>query len=988
MFKNEEDIRAKLLMPFIENLGFEMSEISLEKSFSIRLGKNKHLVRGRSDILCHINGKNLFVVELKKDSLTISQEDIDQGISYARLLDNIAPFTIVSNGSETKVFDSVTKKELTGTNISEQSDFWRNDCTLSTDEDLRIRYTALKSFVSFSDSNLKIFCEAQVKDRMSPIVGNIEDSSSKFIKDLHVKRKILHDIFDKFIQKEASVFGIVGNAGVGKTSSMCSLALKSLQNNFVFFYNAALINKSPLHYISQDLNLFFSGKNDSEIVLKKLNEFGRTLNKKIIIFIDAIDENINANFSQEISEIAFVSSKLEYIKFCISCKLNIWNKFLYINDTKTHLYEELLKIHNTVSELDNNPGYFLKDFNNEEISDIIPLYQRAFGFKGQISESIIKELKNGFLLRIFSEVYSNKQVPEQINDIELIKTYIIRSFEKTNIELQTGLRILSKIGKILIHQRFNERSRIFKEDSIDIDILLEELNFSLDKNLPEDLFTRNILLKSYSDDSLMVSFYYSKIRDFIICNNTFKLRKLDSQEFYDILDSFYINHIGQSAIDFYIENASSSQLDAFKKFKKDKAQTYVINYSMFLDKNFHAFKKEFDPNTDGEIGIILPRDLVKTDGYSLFPLKDSKDHKVQLESFEKVHTSSFDYYKSLFFQRGAKTFYSSNASLMSPNQDQIVEKNIFKRLKKIVEKGKLNEYCSNILLIEKVVTILYFYYKKLDYHYNVEDYYLPRYDLIYPIDLNELRERIYTFRAKHYFKRQKVERSLVDKKVADAVKMQVDIPKLNVTGDFPPFEELFKIVNILLSKGFRKIEEKDYLPFPDKSLKEVKTFFAQKRGTKFDERRNFQYSDIQAKKYISQFFKNIENAYREIIEYNFPTFANEFPFLRTYPHEYFFYIRESDVQRWWFYGYRSSLNGEVNVNFRNVTSSSYEETRKGDGISIIRGFSFTKILYNDYYSTMQTIDKIRASKVDEFCVVRSWLYKILKDDIKMVFKEN
>jgi type I site-specific restriction endonuclease len=147
---NEEEIRSKLLLPYLNDLGFDLSEILLEKSFTIRLGKSKHPIKGRSDILCKRNGKNLFIIELKNDSISINQEDIEQGISYARLLtDNIAPFTIITNGKTTRIFDSISREELTGTEIFKQSSYWQNGCTLSTDIDLQIRYEALKNFVGF-----------------------------------------------------------------------------------------------------------------------------------------------------------------------------------------------------------------------------------------------------------------------------------------------------------------------------------------------------------------------------------------------------------------------------------------------------------------------------------------------------------------------------------------------------------------------------------------------------------------------------------------------------------------------------------------------------------------------------------------------------------------------------------------------------------------------------------------------------------------------
>src|SRR6218665_520216 len=258
---NEEEIRGKLILPFLKDLGFDDSEISLERSFSIRLGKTEKTIRGRSDILCRRNGKNLFIIELKKDSITITEEDIAQGISYARLLcDNIAPFTIISNGQTTKIFDTISRVELTGTRIAEQSAFWRNDCTLSASEDLNIRYLALKNFISFSDENLKQFCLDQVKGRMGTIIGAYNDPSVKYSNELHRKRVKLQDEFMNFVKTDKSVFGVSGPAGVGKTSTMCALALQYTESHFVFFYNGSLMRTSPLELISQDLNGVFSNK--------------------------------------------------------------------------------------------------------------------------------------------------------------------------------------------------------------------------------------------------------------------------------------------------------------------------------------------------------------------------------------------------------------------------------------------------------------------------------------------------------------------------------------------------------------------------------------------------------------------------------------------------------------------------------------------------------------------------------------------------------
>jgi len=979
---NEEEIRGKLLLPFLKDLGFDLSEISLEETFSIRLGKSKHTVKGRSDILCKRNGKNLFIIEVKNDSISIDQEDIEQGISYARLLtDNIAPFTIITNGKTTRIFDSISREELTGSNISKQSSFWLNDSALSTDIDLRIRYEALKHFVSFSPEHLKRFCEDQVRDRMGQIIGNIDNPYAKFVKELYVQRQELQSNFNDFLSSNSSMFGIVGSAGVGKTSAICSLALQKLETEFVFFYNAAIINKSPLEHIAQDLNIVFSSRSESDIVLKKLDELGKLLNKSVLIFIDAIDENIDSHLAIELSEMALSVRNLEKVKICISCKSNIWSNVLKKNDTPTHLFEELSKSHPAIFSLNNCPGFLLEDFNDEEVSRIIPIYKKSFGFKGEISESISKALRNGFFLRIFSEVYSQREIPQKINDKDLIRKYIKQSLEKTDIGFLGGLRILSKIGEAFIGHKYSSWEA-YKDEGLEVEGLIEKLGLSLEETIPEGLFARNILIRSDKEDSYNISFYYSKIRDYVICFHSYKLDKLNDNEFYDSLETFYENHIGQSAISFYIENARDGHKKTLVKFKIDKSLNYVNSYNDYLERHFKTFKNRFDPQTEGEIGIFLPEDLLHKDGYALFPLDSSSTNKIEHGKFGSFFSDSYD--KNIFFQKGINTIHSNNKSLLTGRQSITVQKDVFKQLKEIVRKGRLSVYSSDILLLEQVSTILYYYSKELGYNFELKDFYLPRFNLIYPISLKKLRSQIYKFRVTEYYKRQyNLDPKLRAQKIDEAIKENLDIPKLNITGDFPPFEELFKIVEILLNKGYDEILE-HHLPCPDISISETKALYD--KNANLQKIRPLQFSRGQAKLYIESFFKHFESCYKEFVEYCFPTFKERFPFFMTMPHEYFIYLKDLDALKWGELGYRPSKSGEVRINFKEFISS--DEAFANEETKILYGFSLGKIIHNDHYNLIKTIDKINTPKIDEFCVLRSWVYKFLNDDMKMLFKEN
>lgn len=976
---NEEDIRGKLLLPYLQDLGIDISEIFLEHSFTVRLGKKNHAT-GRADILCKRNNRNLFVIELKNDSIEINQDVIDQGISYARLLlDDIAPFTIISNGRTTKIFDSITKKELSG-NIENQSSFFANGYNLSADENIRLRYEGLKHFISLSSDNLKIFCESQLYERMGPIIGNIDSPYSKFVKELYVHRDELQLAFASFLNSTESIFGLVGNAGVGKTNTICSLALQNLENSFVLFYNAAII-KSPLECVAQDLNITFSSRSEPDVVLKKLNEIGRSANKTVLIFIDALDESTNSGIAVELSEIALIAKNLEKVKIVVSCKSNIWNSILKINNTPTHLHEVLKKSHSTISDLDNCPGYQLKDFTDKELEEIIPLYQKTFKFKGEISDTLFKELRNGFFLKIFSEVYSNKNIPDKISDKELIQKYLKQSLNETTLGYLRGSRTLAEIGKIIFNYKYDSWAA-FKDEGIDVKYIHDKLNLSFDETISEDLFTKNILIKSNNGNSYNISFYYSKIRDYVICFQSYILDKLSNDNFYKVLPDFYQNHISKSALDFYIENASSNHLYTLSEFKKDQALKYVKGYDKYLNKNFKKFKEKFEPETKGKIGIYLPKDIIRDDGYSLFRLPNDSNYRIAFENFKDFDNSGWD----LWFEKGIKSLHGSNFSLMAKDQKTVIKKNIFKQLKEILEKGKVNTYLSDILLLESLSVILYFYHKKLDFEITVNDYYLPRFNNIYPIDLTSLKLKIDKFKLREHFKYHPVGQMQIDEMVEKAIVEKHDIPEYNWTGDAPPIRELGKIVDLLLERGYSEITD-HYLPLPDISIEEAKSFYEQNRKDNWHIIRSAQYTETQTQLYIKDFFKHLEKCYKIFVEDCFPTFKDKFHFYSTMPHDYLFYMKESNVHKWGVYGYRKSKTGNLDIIFKDLKYE--DEAFKIEGIKSLRGFSLDSILrINDYHKyPVKTVDKHNTSDVDEHCVIRNWIYKLLERDMAKLFKK-
>src|SRR5437588_363866 len=106
---NEEDAKIKIVVTFLQSLGFDISELFYEKSFQLHPGrftyridtlKQMRTAQPRLDILVTRGGQNLFVVEVKGPDIALDTDDIEQAVSYARLVHPIAPLCLITNGQD------------------------------------------------------------------------------------------------------------------------------------------------------------------------------------------------------------------------------------------------------------------------------------------------------------------------------------------------------------------------------------------------------------------------------------------------------------------------------------------------------------------------------------------------------------------------------------------------------------------------------------------------------------------------------------------------------------------------------------------------------------------------------------------------------------------------------------------------------------------------------------------------------------------------
>lgn len=110
---NEEEVKIKVVIPWLESLGYKTTWMEFEKTIEVSQGKKKKFIF--ADIVVYTDKKKqtpIIVVDTKSPKEILSKNDRDQVISYARLLDRIAPFSVLANGINVQVFKSLDKSRI------------------------------------------------------------------------------------------------------------------------------------------------------------------------------------------------------------------------------------------------------------------------------------------------------------------------------------------------------------------------------------------------------------------------------------------------------------------------------------------------------------------------------------------------------------------------------------------------------------------------------------------------------------------------------------------------------------------------------------------------------------------------------------------------------------------------------------------------------------------------------------------------------------
>ena len=98
---SEDDCAENIVIPFFQRLGYEKNQIGRKVSIT---GTSGRKFKKQADIVVYINDRPALVIETKKIQHRLIEEDVNQVLSYAQLIEPPAPIAILTNGRDWEVY--------------------------------------------------------------------------------------------------------------------------------------------------------------------------------------------------------------------------------------------------------------------------------------------------------------------------------------------------------------------------------------------------------------------------------------------------------------------------------------------------------------------------------------------------------------------------------------------------------------------------------------------------------------------------------------------------------------------------------------------------------------------------------------------------------------------------------------------------------------------------------------------------------------------
>lgn len=638
--RTEADVDVRVVYPYLQALGVQPDQVRAQHTFSIRLGRNIYRIdsgaprgadggvaSGRLDYLVvNADHEPLFLVELKGPDEELTEDDRDQGVSYARLVHPIAPLVLVTNGRESRIYDTVTKELLSAPN---HAALVRTGGRLTVDDDLRLRAEALEHFVGYSTENVAAFSRVQQAARMTLVLG--EAGRGKYIPELYQPRKAARDAFQAFLGSTSHIFVLGAPSGFGKTNEMCALAAEGGREHIALFFNGSELHGSFAETLVAEFEWFFSQALTAPQLCRRLAQLARASGHPVLIFVDAIDEALDVDaFARELSDFAtHLESLGGAVRVIVSAKPEQWHRFARVRGADSALQRAGFRARAGAATAAAREGQeppmsvVLGPLDSEEHEAARSAYALHFGVTGTWSYAVREATRDPFLLRIVCEVAARGVLPTDPAERALVREYVDQILRRTGDE-DLARRELTAVARAIVtygerERRDPERHQSARRSRKAAWVRLEPpvvtvsgtgaraaAGLAATAPLADALVAHGLLLRARDAEGReRLHFAYDRVRDYAVATLGLELDRRASREaFRDTAADALASPAGAAALQWYLPYTTPAQWEGFLQVADRRASQMLDAYEAFRSLLATEVRAAVDPRTTGDIGVV------------------------------------------------------------------------------------------------------------------------------------------------------------------------------------------------------------------------------------------------------------------------------------------------------------------------------------------------------------------------------------------------
>ena len=347
---NEATLEQRIVLEIGKCFPFlKKEDIILQKSFSIKLGHKKYVIKGRADVMVQHDGKPLAIFELKAPEIKLTTDDYEQCVSYARLTEPITPLSIISNGKETVVLNTY-KRERIDDDYTNEEVFNRLIKNMGS-----VAESQLDSAINTLLGNSKEVWNKTIQEindsGFSIITSKTLDLESPICEEFQIERESANELLKQIYLDSLLIF--TGEPSSGKTNvtyQLCQLARK--KDGCIPIYVNLEEPKSIFQYLANKFSgVLYTPISKDNFRYWLINCLCKNPENRVVFILDNISSSVETDW-EEIYEL-------------IDINKNIFSILLVMNE---QIYDDVKKIKgkNRLNSIGKAKHYTLSFLSDEE----------------------------------------------------------------------------------------------------------------------------------------------------------------------------------------------------------------------------------------------------------------------------------------------------------------------------------------------------------------------------------------------------------------------------------------------------------------------------------------------------------------------------------------------------------------------------------------------------------------------------------------------